>query len=279
MGAHVERSSSRPERKEDLPMKTRRLSSFAVPALLAILALAGCRTTRPSNGCPTWTYANQADWGLLCPAYAECNGPTQSPRVLSPRQVATLPLIETRYATSPFRVTNKRTDYTIEAKPGRDSENLLVIGENRYRLDEIHFHSPSEHRLGTRSFALEIHLLHKNVNDEHDLAVIGVFMNEVRDASNNRAFEQILENIDKDEIQMDPTVLLPLRQPRLDYRYLGSKTTPPCNAGVHWHVLVDPIAVPPVQVNAYRSLYDGTARRERQNREPVFEVRPAGPAP
>jgi carbonic anhydrase len=260
-------------------MKTRRLSSFAVPALLAVLALAGCTTTRPSNSCPTWTYANQADWGLLCPAYSECNGPTQSPRSLSLSQGAALPLIETHYTRSAFRVTNKHTDYTIEAKPGADSQNLLVIGQARYRLDEIHFHSPSEHRIGTRSFALEIHLLHKNVNDEKDLAVIAVFMNEVPGAPNNQAFEQILENIDKDEIQMDPTVLLPLREPRLDFRYLGSKTTPPCNAGVHWHVLAQEIAVPPIQVAAYRRLYNNTERHEQRNTETVYEVRPAGATP
>ena len=260
-------------------MKKRHLSALTVPALLAVLALAGCRTTRPSNNCPTWTYANQAEWGHLCPAYAECNGPTQSPRPLSPSQAAALPLIETHYARSSFQVRNNHTAYHIEAKPGRESQNLLVIGQARYRLDEIHFHSPSEHRLGTRSFALEIHLLHKNVNDENDLAVIGVFMNEVPGAPNNQAFEQILENIDKDEIQMDPAGLLPPCEPRLDFRYLGSKTTPPCNAGVHWHVLDQPIAVPPIQVDAYRRLYNNTERHEQRNTERVYEVKPAGATP
>ena len=253
----------------------KRLSPIAGPALLAILSLAGCRTTRPASNCPTWTYENQAQWGRLCSEYAACAGTTQSPRPLTPNRVEPLPLLDIRYARSPFGVKNNRTHYTIEAKAAKGSENLLVLGGATYRLDEIHFHSPSEHRLPNgRPFAIEIHFVHKNVKDEKDLAVLAVFVNEVEGAPNNQAFEQILENVGKDEIQMDPAVLLPLRQPRLDFRYLGSKTTPPCDPGIRWHVLGEPIPVPPIQVEAYKKFYSATARHEQRNTEPVLEVKP-----
>jgi len=261
-------------------MEMKRLSYIAGPVLLAALSLAGCRTARPDSNCPTWTYENQAQWGRLCPEYKECNGPTQSPRPLAPNRAESLPILDAQYARSPFVVKNNRPHYTIEAKAGREAKNLLVIGDTTYRLDEIHFHSPSEHRPPNgRPFAMEIHLLHKNVKNEKDLAVLGVFIEEVAGAPNNQAFEQILENIGKDEIQMDPAVLLPPNLPRLDFRYLGSKTTPPCDPGVRWHVLVEPIMVPPIQINAYKKLYDHTARDPQRNTNPVFEVKPAGATP
>ncbi|HEV7518750.1 MAG TPA: carbonic anhydrase family protein [Thermoanaerobaculia bacterium] len=266
-------------------MKKRQLSSFAVPALLAILALAGCRTTGPTNGCPTWTYANQAEWGLLCPAYRECAGLEQSPRPLTSRTSANLPLIDPRYAKSPFLVKNNRAGYTIEAKPKPSgTENRLVIGDDTYTLDEIHFHNSSEHLLPGPgrpggSFPVEIHFVHHNVKNEKELAVIGVFMVEERGAPNNPVFEQILENVDKDEIQMDPVVLLPLRLPRLDYRYLGSKTTPPCTQGVRWHVLAEPIVVPPIQVEALRRFHRDNKRDPQRNGQPVFEPKPGAATP
>jgi len=261
-------------------MQRKRLSSIAGPALLAVLGLAGCKTTRPANNCPTWTYENQAQWGRLCPEYAACNGTTQSPRPLAPNRSAPLPVVDARYASSSFLVKNNRELYTLEAKAAKGSNNLLVVGEATYRLDEIHLHSPSEHRLPNgRPAAIEIHFVHKNVKDEKDLAVLGVFVDEVPGAPNNQAFEQILENVGKEEIQMDPAVLLPPHLPRLDFRYLGSKTTPPCDPGVRWHVLAEPIMAPPIQVEAYKKFYRATARHEQQNTEPVFEAKPAGPTP
>jgi carbonic anhydrase len=260
-------------------MKKRRRSSLAVPALLAALSLAGCATTR-DRGCRPWTYANQAEWASLCTdgRYRACAGPDQSPRLLSPRTLETLPLIDPRYERSPFTVKNKADHFTIEAKPS-GTGNRLVIGDDTYILNEIHFHNPSEHLVPGSGrpdgrYPVEIHLVHHNVKNEKELAAIGVFMVEVQGAPNNPAFEQILENVDKDEIQMDPALLLPPGQPRLDFRYLGSKTTPPCDAGVRWHVLAEPLVVPPIQIEALRRFYRGTARGPQRNGQRVFEPKP-----
>lgn len=261
-------------------MEKRRLSSFAVPALLAALSLAGCATA-PRSNCTGWTYANQAEWATFCPKY--CAGPNQSPRPLSPRTQKDLPLLNPQYVSSPFTVKNNRTHYTIEAKPSPGSSaNHLIIGDDTYTLDEIHFHNPSEHLLPRPGhpdghFSMEIHFVHHNDKDKADIAVIGVFITEQVGAPNNRVFEQILENVDKDEIQMDPLVLLPLTQPRLDYSYLGSKTTPPCDPGVHWHVLAEPIVVPPIQVEAYKRFHRNTARGQQRNSQPVYEPKPGTP--
>jgi carbonic anhydrase len=254
----------------------KKLSSFVGAALLAALSLAGCATTRNPE-CPRWTYENQARWASLCPAYRECGGTTQSPRPLSPNRQAALPSLDDRYAKSPFSVKNNPDKYEIVAK-ALSTENRLIIGKDSYDLVEIHFHNPSEHTLpgSTRPFPVEIHLVHLNAKKEY--AVVAVFMVEKEGAPNNPAFEQILENVGKDDIQIDPAVLLPLLKPRLDYRYLGSLTTPPCDPDVRWNVLAEPIVVPPIQIEALKKFYLNTARRPQRNSEPVFEVKPAGPA-
>ncbi len=253
----------------------KKLSSLAGAALLALLSLAGCATTRSSD-CPRWTYGNQATW-KDCPAYRECGGTTQSPRPLSPHREAALPLVEPHYEESPFAVRNNRDLYTIEAR-ALSTKNRLVVGDASYQLQEIHFHNPSEHAPpGSARLPVEIHLVHYNA-ERKEYAVLAVFVTEQVGAPNNRVLEQILESVGKEDIQIDPIVLLPIRVPRLDYRYLGSKTTPPCDPGVRWHVLAEPIVVPPVQVEALKKFYSKTARNPQRNTEPVFAVKPAGPS-
>ena len=117
-----------------------------------------------------------------------------------------------------------------------------------------------------------------SVAEKKEYAVVAVFMKEMKGAPNNPVFEQILENVSKEDIQVNPDFLLPIRQPRLDYRYLGSKTAPPCDPGIRWHVLAEPILVPPIQIEALKKFYLNTARGPQRNSEPVFEVKPAGPA-
>jgi carbonic anhydrase len=266
-------------------MKKKLSSSLVGAALLAALSLAGCATTRNPD-CPRWTYGNQAQWATLCPAYKECGGTTQSPRPLAPNRGAALPVLDVHYEISPFSVGNNQTSYTIEAK-ALSPKNRLVLGNDTYDLREIHFHNPSEHFSpgSTRPFPVEIHLVHYN-SEKKEYAVVAVFMEERVGAPNNPVFEQILENVAKEDIQVNPEFLLPPvdlksrdeRKPRVYYRYLGSKTTPPCDPGVRWNVLAEPIIVPPVQVEALKKFYLNTARRPQRNSEPVFEVKPVGPA-
>ena len=53
---------------------------------------------------------------------------------------------------------------------------VLVIGQDRYVLQQFHFHTPSEHTVDGRSYPLEAHFVHKTANGK--LAVVGLLFEE-----------------------------------------------------------------------------------------------------
>jgi carbonic anhydrase len=54
------------------------------------------------------------------------------------------------------------------------TESVIQVHGKEYKLVQFHFHSPSEHTMNGKQYALEVHLVHKN--DEGQLAVVGVLM-------------------------------------------------------------------------------------------------------
>jgi len=114
------------------------------------------------------------------------------------------------------------------------------VDGDRYDLDTIVFHAPSEHKIVGAPYDMEIQLTHKSL--EGQILILAVFME--REATN-----PFLTNIwssipapgdDASEpIALDPTKLLPQR--RKYYQYEGSLTHPPCTEGVHWYVMTDPL--------------------------------------
>ena len=51
----------------------------------------------------------------------------------------------------------------------------LSRGDKSYDLLQFHFHTPSEHLVEGKSFAMEVHFVHKNA-ETGTLGVLGVFM-------------------------------------------------------------------------------------------------------
>src|SRR2546421_555955 len=62
--------------------------------------------------------------------------------------------------------------HTIQVNIGDSS--VLGYGNTNYRLLQFHFHHPSEHLIGGKSFPMEVHFVHANAASS--LAVIGALM-------------------------------------------------------------------------------------------------------
>ena len=110
-------------------------------------------------------------WGELSPEWKACStGKTQSPVNLSPplsaRRAENLAVA---YKETRGHIFNN--GHTIEVET--EGENILTTGGTRFKLVQFHFHAPSEHRVGGRSYEMEVHLVHRS--DDRKLAVIGVF--------------------------------------------------------------------------------------------------------
>ena len=118
----------------------------------------------------------------------------------------------------------------------------------------------SEERLNGKQFDMSVHLEHKDI--EGKLAVIAILINEgkghplVQQVWNNLPLEKFTEQPGLATI--DLTQILP--EQRQYVTYMGSQTTPPCQEGVLWMVLKQPVTASPEQMATFARLHPMNAR-------------------
>lgn len=206
-----------------------------------------------------WSYSGKTGpeyWGELNPSYIQCSkGSMQSPINIDTSEVVKISgLAEILFRYSPSSFTVKNNGRTIIVKPN-NQKNLLLIGNTKYILQQIHFHHPSEHELNKQKFPIEIHLVHQNSIGE--IAVVGLF---VKEGMSNSGFKTIFAHIPR-TINLEETVKekLDLASLLLDekevYRYEGSLTTPPCTEDVKWLIFKKPIEMSKQQIRQMAQLY------------------------
>ena len=124
----------------------------------------------------SWSYEGKTGpdkWGGLEKNYITCNvGKKQSPINLSAKHKAELPPIDLKYKLQKLSV--KNNGHTIVLNP--TEKNILVVGDQTYKLQQFHLHTPSEHTINGKSYPLEIHFVH--ANNKGELAVAGLMVEE-----------------------------------------------------------------------------------------------------
>jgi carbonic anhydrase len=137
----------------------------------------------------------------------------------------------------------------------------VTVSGVAYQLLQFHFHAPSEHRVGGRSFALELHLV--NESSSGRLLVLGVL---IRPGRANRAFDRLIAALPASPGQrrrltgLIALTLLPEKGQGARYTYSGSLTTPPCTEGVSWNVFATPVELSPAQIRRFTVIYDHNNR-------------------
>ena len=207
-----------------------------------------------------WSYEGETGpvkWGKLNPAWAKCDsGNRQSPIDIRDGIRVDLEPVAFEYGSSGFNVLNNGHTVQVNVAPG----NRITLTGRTYELQQFHFHRPSEEKIDGRSFEMVVHLVHKDEEDR--LAVIAVL---IENGTQHPGIQTVWNNLplEKHEplvpvIQFDPTMLLP--QHREYYTYMGSLTTPPCNEGVLWIVMKEPIQASRQQLDIFARLYPMNAR-------------------
>lgn len=221
-----------------------------------------------SHAKPHWSYEGKqgpSHWGAMLPEYSACSkGKRQSPINISKAQDTKLSPLNFKYRRSKsLTILNNGHAIQINQRKG----SLLLLGDTEFDLLQIHFHSPSEHTIGGKSFPMEAHFVHRDRNG--NLGVVGLM---IKVGSLNPALDDIWEVMPKTKGKKKLAVaynianLLPADKSY--YRYAGSLTTPPCTESVTWLVLKTPIEISSSQLKAYRAVLHKTNRplQKRNNR-------------
>jgi carbonic anhydrase len=139
----------------------------------------------------------------------------------------------------------------------------------------LHFHAPSENRIGGKVFPLEGHLVHADSGG--NLAVVAVMFVEGKANATVAALWKQMPATEGEKLELTSQVnaagLLP--RSRAYYRYNGSLTTPPCSEGVWWLVLEEPVSVSRQQVEAFTTVMGHPNNRPVQavNARPILQPR------
>jgi len=245
--------------------------AMAAALLAAALTPAGlAQPAEESHYAPQWrtpwSYAagprGPEHWGELDPQYATCgHGKAQSPIDIRDAQRADLPPLRFEYHRRAVGyLTNNGAAIRVNYHDAPGSGDFLQVGTRRYQLTQFHFHRPSEETIAGKRYAMVLHLMHRA--DDGEVAGVAVLLTAGRP---NAALALLWQHMPSSEgqvavpgLELDLRQLLP--QQRGYYTYLGSQTAPPCNEGVRWFVLKNPLEVSAQQIAAYAQLFPHDAR-------------------
>ncbi len=246
--------------------KERKILFLTILASLALFVNAPLLCA--SEQAPHWSYEGEEGpehWGEIAELYRMCSeGMNQSPIDLTVDVHAGLPELVFDYHSSNLREINNGHTIQQNVQPG---SYLTITGrDKRYELKQFHFHSPSEHKIDGRSYAMELHFVH--VSDTGALAVVGVMIDEGDEHPVlNKLWTWMPENAgetSEQPIGIEETNLLP---PTREYfAYSGSLTTPPCSEGVAWIVLKNPIEASAEQIARFKERMGPATNRPVQSR-------------
>ena len=218
-----------------------------------------------------WTYEGATGpdkWGDLDAASKVCSaGSQQSPIDITGSIKSQLPPIKIDWGKTADTIVNN--GHTIQLNVGQGG--TLTFRGGNYSLVQFHFHHPSEHLIGGKSFPMEVHFVHAHASGA--LAVVGAL---IVAGKPNPVFHKIVTTMPTHEgepVKADPAInpngLLPRRLGY--YRYAGSLTTPPCSETVEWLLLTDPIQVADADIAGFAKLYGMNARPvQKANRRVVL---------
>ncbi|MBI5234429.1 MAG: carbonic anhydrase [Deltaproteobacteria bacterium] len=200
---------------------------------------------------PHWTYEGHEGpehWGALSPDFKACSeGSNQSPIDIQGQALSDLEDITFIYNASKGSIVNN--GHTIQVNCDKGSS--IKVNGKTYELLQFHFHGPSEHTINGKSFDLELHLVHKNVDGE--LAVIGVM---IEKGAHNNGLDEIWgkfpqEAGEKEALDQPIDIAAVMPRSKTYITYQGSLTTPPCTEGVAWFVLKTPIQMSGEQLEEF----------------------------
>ncbi len=257
IGTHEMRVSS--QKPEPATLSAARLQAVVNAHRASKAPVAG-----DAHSAPNWSYVGDGGpqrWADLKPEFTLCgSGTRQSPIDIRDGISVELEPVKFDYRPSGFSVIDNGHTVQADLGPG----NSIEVMGRRFELVQFHFHRPSEESVNGRRYDMSVHLVHKDL--EGRIAVVAVLLER---GGAQPVVQQVWNNLPLEKHQslpasapLNPDALLP--QDRRYFTYMGSLTTPPCNEGVLWMVMQQPVPVSPQQVDIFARLYPMNARPPQQ---------------
>ncbi|MEM9444692.1 MAG: carbonic anhydrase family protein [Verrucomicrobiota bacterium] len=203
-----------------------------------------------------WSYDGETGpefWANLSPDFILAKtGKSQSPIDITD-SLFSVTLKPLAFSYSPSMTHLSNNGHTIQFHVKSDCQ--LHANQTDYKLEKFRFHSPSEHTVNSKHYAMEIQFVHRDGNGS--LAIVGVFVKEGRPNDMIKALWKHVP-IDPDtqetvqSLEFDIAKLLP--KDLNYYSYEGSITTPPCTEGVQWYLISEPIEASVSQIEKFRAI-------------------------
>jgi len=227
---------------------------------LTLMLVCGQKLIAETNSVE-WGYrgvSKAENWGNLSPEFTTCKvGSQQSPINISQPIEARLDKLELDYQSTPLKILNNGHTVQLNVSSGSN----LTLNNKKFDLLQVHFHSPSEHKVDGKSFPMEAHFVHQS--KEGELAVLGVL---IKSGQNNSALKpvwEVLPSKKQAETKIARTFLEPLElipRNKKNFQYFGSLTTPPCTENVQWVVFEDTIELSSKQIRQFQKIFPLNAR-------------------
>lgn len=207
-----------------------------------------------------WEYKGSSGpehWGDLADAYRTCkSGKHQSPvDIDEPVTNGKLLPIKFHYKEADVVWKNNGRSVLGEMPTG----NFVEVDGDRYDLVQFHFHAPSEHKVASAPYDMELHLMHKNT--EGKFVEIAVLFEEGKANKSLAGLWKDLPSVNEthpEPLAFNPASLLPAK--KTFYHYQGSLTVPPCTEGFKWFVMTTPVEVSSKQVDEFVRVASFNAR-------------------
>ncbi|KAJ1279387.1 hypothetical protein BS78_04G152200 [Paspalum vaginatum] len=183
-------------------------------------------------------------WGSLSPNFTLCSkGILQSPIDIVRDEAVCNPQfdpLERDYTATNATIVDNVFNIALRYN---DTTETVKVGGMKYKLKQLHWHSPSEHTISGQRFAMELHMVH--LTEEGNITVVAILYRYGKPDPFLFQKDQLAvlyrEGCTAEKGDPLPVGMVDMTELKQGanryYRYVGSLTAPPCTENVIWNIL------------------------------------------